>query len=187
MPMSDPHWTSYVGMASGIFGALAGIAGAIMGYIGYRKSKDIKSLDLRLELRKAVVELQASYSELDGLIDRSHRSRTIVAAARGRHGTGEMDEWNRNVEIDRATIAQLSDAIPNEGEEFKNLNTEELESKLVDIHKTQGEVNQIRDRYNAAMIEDDRQRDHLRSHTKAAKLKTVGTRSQTERPCLSQR
>ena len=152
--MSDPHWTSYVGMASGVIGAIAGV-------IAYRRSNKIKSLDLRLELRKAVVELQASYSELDGLMDRSHRSRTNVSAARGRTGFGETEEWNRDVETDRATVAQLSEAIPNDGEEFKTLNAEELESKLVDIHKTQGEVNQIRDKYHAALLEDDRQRDHI--------------------------
>ena len=142
-------------MASGVIGAIAGV-------IAYRRSNKIKSLDLRLELRKAVVELQASYSELDGLMDRSHRSRTNVSAARGRTGSGEMEEWNSDVETDRATVAQLSEAIPNEGEKFKTLNTEDLESKLVDIHKTQVEVNQIRDRYNAALLEDDRQRDHIR-------------------------
>lgn len=153
--MSDPHWTSYVGMASGVIGAIAGV-------IAYRRSNKIKSLDLRLELRKAVVELQASYSELYGLMDRSHRSRTNVNAAIGMFRSGAMKKWNSDVETDRATVAQLSEAIPNEGEEFKTLNAEELESKLVDIHKTQVEVNQIRDKYNAALQEDVRQSDHIR-------------------------
>ena len=49
--MTDPHWTSYVGMVADIVGAITGISGAIMGYISYRKSNEIESLGLRLELR----------------------------------------------------------------------------------------------------------------------------------------
>lgn len=34
---------------------VTGIAGAIMGYVSYRKSSQIKALDLRIELKRAVV------------------------------------------------------------------------------------------------------------------------------------
>jgi len=43
--MAAPNWVSYVGMVTGI-------SGAIMGYISYRRSGQIKALDLRLELAK---------------------------------------------------------------------------------------------------------------------------------------
>ena len=62
--MTDPHWTSYVGMATGIVGAITGVSGAIMGYIGYRKSSQNKALDLRLELKKAVANINSDYKIL---------------------------------------------------------------------------------------------------------------------------
>ena len=55
--MAEPHWAGYVGMVTGVIGAITGIAGAIMGYIGYRRSNKLKSLDLRLELRKSISDV----------------------------------------------------------------------------------------------------------------------------------
>ena len=49
--MTEP---GYVGMATGIIGAITGVAGMILGYVSYKHSNTLKSLDLRLELRKAV-------------------------------------------------------------------------------------------------------------------------------------
>ncbi len=48
--MAEPHWMGYIGMVTGIVGAFTGIADAIMGYLSYKKSSSLKSLDLRLEL-----------------------------------------------------------------------------------------------------------------------------------------
>ena len=81
--MTEPHWTSYVGMATGIIGAITGVSGAIMGYVSYRRSNRLKSLDLRLELRKAVNELQSNFSQIEKLIEYANQSRVAVFAARG--------------------------------------------------------------------------------------------------------
>jgi len=43
--MVNPSWTDYVGAVAGVVGMLTGIFGAIMGYIGYRRSNQIKALD----------------------------------------------------------------------------------------------------------------------------------------------
>ena len=104
--MADPHWTSYVGMATGI-------AGAIMGYLGYRKANSLKSLDMRLELRKAVTDLTTSYTELNGLIDSANQSRINMAAATGRFRSGMMQLWNSELETDKAAIVQLGEIITN--------------------------------------------------------------------------
>ncbi|QNX60182.1 hypothetical protein [Acinetobacter seifertii] len=40
-----------------IVGAITGIAGSIMGYISLQRLSKIKSLDLRLELKKAETQL----------------------------------------------------------------------------------------------------------------------------------
>jgi hypothetical protein len=74
--MADPHWTSYVGMATGIIGALTGI-------IGYRKASSLKSLDLRLELKKATHNALTDVHQIEELINRASKSRQAVAAARG--------------------------------------------------------------------------------------------------------
>src|SRR6266850_1567817 len=64
-------------------GAVTGIVGSILGYLGYRQSRQIKSLDLRLELRKSVSDLRATVEELPGLLQRARESRAAINAARG--------------------------------------------------------------------------------------------------------
>jgi hypothetical protein len=164
MPLlaSEPHWTSYVGMASGSIGAITGIAGAIMGYISYRKSNQLKSLDLRLELKKSITVLHSSHSRLIELIEHANRSRIAVSAATSRSGSGIMDKWKNNIESDKTRIAELSEKIPEQNNSYENLDTEELESKLIEVHAIQTEINQLNEKYNASITEDDNQRNHLR-------------------------
>lgn len=165
--MVEPHWTSYVGMISGLIGAVSGIAGAIMGYAGYRKATSLKSLDMRLELRRAGTDLTTSYAKLNGLIDSANQSRIRMAAATGNIGSGKMEILNNELEIDKTTIAQIEESIPKDNEQYKDLNTEKLEAKLVDVHRIQGEVTQLLNKYNAAIDEDKRQGDHLREDMRA--------------------
>lgn len=55
--MSDGELLSYVVAVTGVVGAVTGIAGAVMGFISYRRSKEMKTLDLRLELMKLLTQL----------------------------------------------------------------------------------------------------------------------------------
>ena len=46
------HWTAYVGVVTGVIDAITGITGAVLGYAGYKRSREMKTLDLRIEVRK---------------------------------------------------------------------------------------------------------------------------------------
>ncbi|WP_157058448.1 hypothetical protein [Azoarcus sp. CIB] len=46
--MTDSDLLAYVGAITGVIGAITGIAGAVMGYFSYRKTNEIKALELRL-------------------------------------------------------------------------------------------------------------------------------------------
>src|SRR6266508_6461106 len=58
--MPDPASLSIIRAVTGLIGGITGIAGLVVGYIGYRRSQQIKALDLRLELRKQVSDLRAT-------------------------------------------------------------------------------------------------------------------------------
>ena len=153
--MADPHWTSYVGMATGI-------AGAIMGYVSYRRSNRIKSLDLRLELRKAINEVEISLSQLGELLEYANKSHKAVASATGSFHSGMMVKWKEEVKADKIKIEQLSARAPKPEENYEKLNPKELESKLVDIHKLQGYLKELRAKYDAAVRSDDENRKQIR-------------------------
>ena len=147
--MADPHWTSYVGM-------ITGISGAIMGFIGYRKVNAFKSLDLRLELRKSVNSSFQKHSELSDLIATSNGSRKATAAAAGMTSSGRMQLWEQEVEKDTKYINELKEQSPEKDESFTSLTTEKLESKLVEAHDLQETLLGLIDKYKSAIEEDNK-------------------------------
>jgi hypothetical protein len=160
--MADPHWSGYVGMASGIIGAITGIAGAIMGYIGYRRSNRIKSLDLRLELRKAVTDVQTDMDRLRTLIDKANKSRQAVFVARGLSRSGPMERWKGEVADDKAKTGELFKRAPKAENPYGKLQMKELESELVAVHKLKGEVKRLLDKYSDVIRSDDEERKQIR-------------------------
>jgi hypothetical protein len=79
--MTGSDWTGYVGMVTGLIGAT-------MGFIAYRRSNQIKALDLRIQLRKDLTSGHESIATLRDLTNRADRSRRHIQAARGLTGSG---------------------------------------------------------------------------------------------------
>lgn len=160
--MADPHWTAYVGMASGIIGVISGISGAVMGYISYQRSKSVKAFELRLELRKAVADALAKLSELGGLLEHANQSRQRVAAATGKAKSGAMEIWDKEFAEDKGELQKLLAEAPFASESYDALGTDELESKLVAIHELQHDVDRLTDKYKASLARDDEERKQIR-------------------------
>ena len=151
--MTEPHWMAYVGMFTGIFGAITGFAGAIMSYVSYKKVNSLKSLDLRLELRKAVNVVHSNLSLLEKRIDYANKSRQAVASAKGQLFSGMMEQWKKGLEADTITVKQLSKNFQSPKDSFDSLNPQELETKLVEVHRLQVIVDQMRNKYDKAIFE----------------------------------
>jgi hypothetical protein len=153
--MADPHWTSYVGMATGIIGAFTGV-------IGYRKASSLKSLDLRLELKKETHNALTDVQQIEELINKANKSRQAVAAARGMFKSGMMEKWKADVETDKAQLATLLNKAPDPEENFEKCSQGVLESKLVELHKFQTEVKDLKEKYISEYQKDDEERKQIR-------------------------
>lgn len=160
--MAEPHWTGYVGMVTGIIGAITGITGAIMGYISYRKSCNLKALDLRLELRKAVSDINLDLNKVRDLIEKANKSRHAVNAARGIRG-GATEKWSAEIKADRSATAALSQRAPKPESNNNTMDVKELEAELVSIHRLQGEIQRLADKYYEALRADENNRKELRA------------------------
>ena len=161
--MADPHWTSYVGMITGIVGAITGISGAVMGYVGYRKSNEIKSLDLRLELRKSINDFESSLSQIEKLLPYVNKSRERVASAIGNYHSGAMVIWKEAYEKDQLELNQISDEAQKINNELVGLSPAELEAELVRIHKFQNQLNVLEAKYDKALVSDDKERERIKN------------------------
>ena len=171
--MPDPHWTSYVGMATGILGTITGVAGAILGYISYRKSTQIKKLDLRIELKRAVTDLNFEYAELIRQRKEGNRSRKAVAAPLGLSNSSMMKKWNEEFASDEAAINNIAKDIPNEDINYELLEDIELEEKLIDVHRINKKIQTFSKKYADAMVWDNKKREEIhQAHlTKLSKMK----------------
>jgi len=144
--VAEPHWMSYVGVATGVVAIIISI-------MNYRKINNLKVLDLRLELRKAVSEARVSIKQLSDLIHAADRSRMNNLSARGISG-GQTASWKGEVKEGHAKLGALNQRVPAEGLDFKTLGQSELESELVAVHKCQKELEVLRDKFESAMNSD---------------------------------
>ena len=172
--MAEPAWLTYMGAIAGAVGAVTGVAGAIMGFISYRKTNEIKGLELRLELRRRTHDLHAVLSELPELLRRAKRSRVAVAAATGKRGSGAMEQWSQQWETDQGEVKAVADAAPPDSQDLNRLTLTELEQQLATVHQGHARAVALRDRYIAAMAADDRERDHLREDMRAVTQARLG-------------
>ena len=75
---------------TGIIGAITGPAALVLAWISYRRSQQVKALDLRVELRKQASDVRAAVSELPDLLEQSRASRIAVLAASPKHAKLKM-------------------------------------------------------------------------------------------------
>jgi uncharacterized protein YsxB (DUF464 family) len=160
--MSDPILVSYVGMVTGIIGSITGIAGGILGYIGYRKSNEIKSLDLRIELRKGISEFEVLFLKTEELLPYANKSRRAVAAALGAFQSGAMVKWNQDYENDLAVLKNLSENKPIISNPEK-LSQISLEQEIINFHGLQLQLKELNEKYTAHLQADEKERDRLKN------------------------
>ena len=165
--MTNPDLLSYAGAIAGAVGAVTGIAGSIMGYISYRRSGQLKALDLRLELRKSISDLSDELQELRGLLAHAKKSRVAVAAATGRTGSGAMQHWLAKFETDEKSIEPLAQAASKLNVDFSKSSHGELEAKLVEVHSQKATVTRLRLKYESTITDDNNDRDHIRQDIRA--------------------
>jgi len=138
--MADPHWTSYVGMATGI-------AGAITGLYSLHKANKLKSLDLRLEIKKSLNDIYINLPQAYKILNDANNTHMAVASMKGRIQSGTISIWKKDVEADKDKLNQLSQEINNIDLKCAKLNQNELESMIIEIHKIKVNLLDIKGRY----------------------------------------
>lgn len=159
--------SDYVGMIAGIIGSITGIAGAIMGYIAYHRSNLTKALDLRIELKKSLNEAFVIHEGALLLIEDADRSRKGLLSATGKFRSGEMDVWNKELAIDKKAMEDIVSKLPHPSEKYEALSMEELEEKIVELHKLTTKIKVYVDKYEKALAHDDETRRFLRDQAHA--------------------
>lgn len=157
----DMNPSPWVGAVTGIVGCLTGMAGAVMGYISYRRVSALKALDLRLELRRSEVDAQQASQELVALIAKANASRVAVAAAKGMLNDSAMDAWKQQVKQDREQASRLRDNFPSPLPAYTGLSHARLEARLIEVHALSRTIQGLMNWYRSELAADDRDREHI--------------------------
>jgi hypothetical protein len=165
--MSEPAWLGYTGAVTGVIGAVTGIAGAIMGYVSYRRTEQLKTLDLRVELRKLLTDVRALCADLREVMTRASKSRKAVAAATGGRSSGAAMKWETDLADDQGLLKSIQSQLPESNSTFARSSQSELEERLLHFFALQGQAVGLREKYQSALAADDRQRDHIREDTRS--------------------
>jgi hypothetical protein len=179
--MSESNWLGYVGVVTGGIGAVTGISGAVMGYIGYRHSRSMKALDLRLQLRKDESDFRACVESLPALLDLAKQSRTRVLAATGLGRSGNEQIFLQAWEVDLLSVNALKSKLGG-FEGSYSTNPAELESKIIDVHRLGSEANELKTKYLNALAKDDKARDQIRAEVHERVTATLSPPSDARRP-----
>ena len=161
--MTNNDLLSYVGAITGLVGAVTGIAGSFMGYFGLKKTGEIKSLELRLEVIKAAAEVFQSIDSSGELLDRAERSRDAVAAAMGMYHSGAREHWRRQLVADKESLENLSESFDELNIDYADSNMRELEKAIGELFALRTLLDGIGQRYKESLLEDDRNRQSVRS------------------------
>ena len=160
--MSSPETLGIIGAVTGIVGAITGPAGLVLSWINYRRLRQIKALDLRLELRKQVSDVRAAVEALPDLLERSRASRSEVLAAMGALRSRAFATWKAALESDLKTAQDLSRELPDADETYQRSKHQNLETKLVEVHALAAKAARLRDKYLTELAYDDKEREHIR-------------------------
>lgn len=159
-----------IGTVTGIVGAITGPAGCVIGWISYRRSQQIKTLDLRLELRREILGVRVEIEALSSLLERAQMSRSAVSAAMGIGQQSSANQiWKVKWENDVKALRCLARELPDAKETYERSKPKELENKLVEIHALAAKAAQLRNRYETALASDDKDRDRIRSDARSRK------------------
>jgi hypothetical protein len=174
--VTEADWLTYAGAITGAVGAVTGIAGAIMGYVSYRRTQEWKKLELRVEVRKMLVDSHAIAADLPGTLDEAYGSRRAVASATGNLGSGRQKLWEESLDSDRSAVQALQARLPDAGKTFEAASQSELEAELLKLHAIRNEAVALRNKYRAELQADEKQRDHIRDDQRMVTQARLGER-----------
>ncbi|NIJ93514.1 hypothetical protein FHT12_002211 [Xanthomonas campestris] len=161
--MSEQSWLAYTGAIAGIIGAVTGIAGAVLAFLAFRRTGQLKSLDLRLELRRAEITLHSDIHGLAPLLESAKTSRTRLAAAQGTYNSSATKHWLAQWDADLADASSLIEGASVLDIDCSAFSQAELEARLVTVHKLQRQVALFAGKYQGSLAADDVGREQLRA------------------------
>jgi hypothetical protein len=149
------EWPTITAVATGILGTVCGVGGLVVAILSYRRAGSVTLLNLRLQLRQALNDLQLLRGGIEEHLELANESRKRVMAAQGAWTGGAGEIWKSEFAEDKAALNALLEIAPQPPDDYENLSTAELERQLAQVHRSFGELRKIREKYQRTLDQDD--------------------------------
>ncbi len=154
-------WT--VAEVGALVGAITGPIALLVSAKSYALARSVKTLDLRLELKKAYNKLDIALSGIEEFFAHVHQSHTRVAAAIGLLNSGAMVLFEQEFTQDRDRLRGLLATQPMRSTNFERIAAAELVDQIAAIHAFQSQIDDLRAKYQKILDSDDEHRRERRA------------------------
>lgn len=166
--MTDQVWLRYAGAISGFVGALTGIGGVILGILAFRRTGQLKTLDLRLQLRRCELILMSDVAGIFEIMESAKKSHMSLGAAQGGYHSGAMQHWLAERDADLAIAKSLREQVVALGTASNTMSQGDLETRLNAVKDLQHKLAKFAGKYNDSLAEDNEGRVQLRADQRVA-------------------
>lgn len=166
MPSQD--WLTYIGAIGGLVGVLSGIGGLVLAILAFRRTGQLKALDLRLELRACERLLHSDADDIVHLLESVKASHSALCAAQGSYHSGAMQHWLAEWAIDLASAKSLVEQVVALGTVGSAMSQAELEVRLNAVQDLQHQLAKLAGKYNSNLAKDDAGRVQLQADHRVA-------------------
>ncbi|MDA8328695.1 MAG: hypothetical protein M0Z83_06955 [Betaproteobacteria bacterium] len=124
--------------------------------------REVKQLDLRIELQKSFNDLDVVLSGIENYLDFVYESHLRVMAAIGQIGSGAEKFFKADFSTDKEKLQELLNLQPNRKDEYKRSSQDELEREIVSIHSYRNQIAGLRAKYQKIFDADEDRRKEIR-------------------------
>ena len=152
-----------IGAATGVIGAITGAIALVVSIKNYIRVREIKALDMRLEISKAFDNLGVVLSGINGYLDFVHKSHLRVLAETGRRSSGERESFDEEFKRDKTQLLSLLGTQPRREQDYSGYSPNELELIIIRVHSFYTRLSEIRDKYQKIFESDEGMRTEIHS------------------------
>ncbi len=96
--MTLPDWVNYLSL-------ICGVGGLVFGYFAYRRSGQMKAIDLRLELRKIDADVHRLLRKLPAHLERARELHEAASTMPDSHQSRAMEPWQADWDAGQERLA----------------------------------------------------------------------------------
>ena len=127
--------------------------------------REVKQLDLRLELQKSFNDLDIAISGIESYLDFVYESHLRVMNATGRLNSGEGDIFKAEFSRDKTRLQELFGIQPKLKDNYQHCFQSELEKEIVAVHSCCKQIIGLRAKYqNIFDAAEDRRKEIRAQH-----------------------